>query len=270
MTQHPSFHKKRSYTLPALIIVLALIASFVVPTRLTLLRSAVVSVFYPFQYASAVVWQGTVSLPANIIDLHNLAKNNAALKARLDSLEPKLALLDELKSENDRLRESLGFQNKNRYGAALLPAMVIGRGASTWNSLIEINRGAGSAVRVNMPVIVKAGLVGKIIEVSRFSAKVLLLTDPLFSAAAADQRSRDYGVAEGYAPNKLRLKYVKAGGDIVPGDLIVTSAISSLFPSGLPVGTVSRAAKKESDLFYEVEIAPAADLSKLEEVFVVL
>jgi rod shape-determining protein MreC len=252
------------------LIVLALIASFVIPTRLSWLRAAAVSAVYPFQFAAAVVWRGTASLPANLMELRNLAKNNTELKARLDSLEPKLALLSELKSENDRLRDSLGFQNKNRFGSALLPAMVIGRSASSWNSIIEINRGSGSNVRVNLPVIVRAGLVGRVIEVSRFSAKVLLLTDPLFSAAAADQRSRDYGVAEGYAPFKLRLKYVRAGGDIAQGDPIVTSSISSLFPSGLPVGTVSRAVKKETDLFYEVEIAPAADLSKLEEVFVVL
>jgi rod shape-determining protein MreC len=270
VTKHPSFHKKRSYTLPAIIIVLALIASFTLPHRLTLVRSAVISAFYPFQFASAVVWKGTVSLPANIMDLRNLAKNNAELEARLDALEPKLALLAELKSENDRLRDALGFKNKNRYGTTLLPALVIGRGASTWNSIIEINRGAGSGVRVNMPVIVKAGLVGKIIEVARFSSKVLLLTDPAFSAAAADQRSRDYGVAEGFSPDKLRLKYVKASGDIAPGDLIVTSTISSLFPSGLPVGTVSRAVKKETGLFYEVELTPAVDLSKLEEVFVII
>jgi len=270
VTQHPSFHKKKSYTLPAVIVVLALCASFIIPARLTLLRSAAVSALYPFQFAAAAAWRGTVSLPANLLELRNLAKNNAELKARLDLLEPQLAQLGELKSENDRLRDSLGFRNKGRFGAALLPAMVIGRSASNWNSVIEINRGSGENVRANMPVVVKAGLVGKVIEVSASSAKVLLLTDPLFSAAAADQRSRDYGVAEGYAPFKLRLKYVRAGGDVTQGDPVVTSAISSLFPAGIPVGTVSRAVKKETDLFYEVEITPAADLSKLEEVFVVL
>lgn len=260
MTKHPSFHKKKSYTLPAVLIALALIASFVVPTKLALLRSAAVTAAYPFQFAAAVVWRGTVSLPANLLELRNLAKDNAELKARLDLQEPKLALFDELKSENDRLRDSLGYQNKNRFGAALLPAMVIGRSAANWNSIIEINRGSGSNVRVNMPVVVRSGLVGKVIEVTRFSSKVLLLTDPLFSAAAADQRSRDYGVAEGYSPFRLRLKYVRAGGDVAQGDPVVTSSISSLFPSGIPVGTVSRAAKKESDLFYEIEIVPAVDL----------
>jgi rod shape-determining protein MreC len=256
--------------LPAILIVLALIASFVIPTRLSLLRAAAVSAAYPFQFATAAVWRGTASLPANLMELRSLAQDNAELKARLDLLEPKLALLAELKSENDRLRDALGFQNKNRFGSALLPAMVIGRSAANWNSIIEINRGSGSNVRVNLPVVVKSGLVGKVIEVTRFSSKVLLLTDPLFSAAAADQRSRDYGVAEGYSPFRLRLKYVRAGGDVAVGDPIVTSSISTLFPSGIPVGTVSRAVKKETDLFYDVEIVPAADLSKLEEVFVVL
>ncbi len=270
MTRQPSFHKKKSYALPAVLIVLALVASFAIPHKLTLVRSAVSLAFYPFQTATAAVWRGTVSLPGNLAGLRDLAKDNAELKAKLDALEPQLAQFAELKSENDRLREALGFQGQGRYGAELLPAQVIGRGADDWNSVIEINRGSGARVRVNRPVVVRAGLVGKVIEVSRYSAKVLLLTDPQFSAAAADQRSRDYGVAEGYAPFKLRLKYVRAGGDVRPGDPIVTSAISTRFPAGIPVGSVSRAVKKETDLFYDVEITPAADLSKLEEVFVVL
>ncbi len=270
MTKQPSFHKKKSYALPAVLIVLALAASFAIPHKLALVRSAVSLAFYPFQSATAAVWRGTVSLPGNLIDLRDLARHNAELKAKLDALEPQINQLKELKSENDRLREALGLQAQSRYGARLLPAKVIGRGAASWCSLIEIDRGSGSGVRVNLPVVVRAGLVGKVIEVSRFSAKVLLLTDPRFSAAAADQRSRDYGVAEGYAPFKLRLKYVRAGGDVAVGDPIVTSTISTLFPAGIPVGTVSRAAKKETDLFYEIEITPAADLSKLEEVFVLL
>ncbi|MDD5594107.1 MAG: rod shape-determining protein MreC [Candidatus Margulisbacteria bacterium] len=270
MTKHPSFRKKKSYTLPAVIIVLALAASFLIPGRLSFFRSAAVSVIYPFQFAAAAFWHGAIRLPANILDLRNLARNNAELKQTLDALGPKLAQIDELKTENDRLRATLGFQSKNRYGAGLLPAMVIGRGASTWNSIIEINRGAGANVKVDMPVVVGAGLVGKIVEVARFSSKVLLLTDPLSSIAAADQRSRDLGVAEGYSPNKLKMKFVSTGGDVAVGDLVVTSSVSGLFPPGIPVGVVSRASKKETDLFYEIEIKPAAELSRLEEVFVVL
>jgi rod shape-determining protein MreC len=268
VTKQPSFRKKRSYTLPAVIVVLALIVSFVIPARLTLLRRAAVAAVYPFQYAAAVFWRGTAALPGNILNIRNLAVENSELKARLAEAGPKLALLEELSGENDRLKAALGFRGGNRYRLKLLPAKVIGRGAATWSSLIEIDRGSGSGVRVNLPVIAADGLVGKIVEVSPFSSKVLLLTDPLSSVAAADRRSRDNGVAEGYAPNRLKMKYVGADGDVATGDAIVTSAVSSLFPPGLPIGTVSRAAKKETDLFYEIELKPAADLSRLEEVFV--
>ena len=269
MTKQPAFKKKRSYTLPAIIVVLALIVSFVVPARLSLLRRAAVSAVYPFQYVTALFWRSTAELPGNIMNIRNLARENSDLKARLAEAEPKLTLLDELSNENDRLKAALGFRGGNRYRLKLLPAKVIGRGAATWSSLIVIDQGSGAGVRVNLPVIVAAGLVGKIVEVAPFSAKVLLLTDPLSSVAAADQRSRANGVAEGYAPNKLKMKYVGEGGGVATGDAIVASTVSSLFPAGLPIGTVSRAVKKETDLFYEIELKPAADLSRLEEVFVV-
>ncbi|MBN3032641.1 MAG: rod shape-determining protein MreC [Candidatus Saganbacteria bacterium] len=269
MTKHPSFRKKRSYTLPVVIIGLALLASFVVPVRLSLLRGAATAALYPFQFAAAVFWRGAVTLPVNIVNIRNLGRANSELKARLAEVEPKLARFDELSSENDRLREALGFRGGNRYRLALLPAQVIGRAAGTWNSIIVIGRGAAARVRVNRPVVVKDGLVGKVIEVSAFSAKVLLLTDPQSSVAATDQRSRAGGVAEGYSPNKLRMKYVGVTSDVATGDAVVTSTASGLFPAGIPVGTVAKAEKKESDLFYEIELKPAADLSRLETVFVV-
>jgi rod shape-determining protein MreC len=87
--------------------------------------------------------------------------------------------------------------------------------------------------------------------------------------AAVDRRSRDLGEIEGYSPRILVMKYVGSGGDVQPGDKIVTSSVSEIFPPGVPVGTVTRAEKKEHDLFYRIEVEPAAKFSKLEELFFV-
>lgn len=233
-------------------------------------RSTVAAAIYPLQWSIAVVYRGAVTFPQTVINLGNLARENSELKEKLNSAQPELVRFSELKIENDRLRELLGFQNRGRYKMKLLPAQVIGRGASPAQALLVINRGTGSGVAVDRPVIVAAGLVGKIVEVSRFSSKVMLLTDPLSSVAAADQRSRDFGIAEGRAPDRLRLKYMSANGEVAVGDIIVTSNVSDLFPPGLPVGVVIKAVKNETDLFYEVELKPSADLSKLEEVMIVL
>ena len=65
------------------------------------------------------------------------------------------------------------------------------------------------------------------------------------------------------------MKHVDARGDVRVGDIIVTSNISTIFPPGLPIGEVTRASRKEHDLFYHIEIKPAADFSKIEEIFLI-
>lgn len=266
----PVYRKKKSYSLAVSLVALALAASFIVPRQMAVIRLAAATAIFPFQWTAAVVWKGAVSTPSFFLQLANLSRENSKLKEKLDLTLPQLAQSEELKAENDRLRGLLDFKNGNRFGLKLLPAEVIGRGAAPWNSILEIGRGSSAGLKVNQPVIVKAGLIGKIIEVAPFSAKVLLLTDPQSSIAAADQRSRDFGVVEGLSPQLLKMKYVSAGADVKEGDLIVTSSVSRLFPPGLLIGKVVRAVKKESDLFLQIEIVPAADLSKTEEVLVVI
>lgn len=77
-------------------------------------------------------------------------------------------------------------------------------------------------------------------------------------------------MVEGHSPDTLDLKYISAGGDVKEGDSIVVSSISSILPPGIPIGAVTRATKREADLFYEIKIRPAVDFSRLEEVFLVL
>lgn len=271
MIRYRPFRKKRSFTLAAAIVLLALAFSyFSFGKNLFGLRSALISAFYPFQYGADAAWKGVTGFPSAVIAMGNLAKENAQLREKLNMAGAQLAVLEELKNENDRLRAGLDFKKSGRYGHRLLAAQVIGKSGYPWISVLEINRGAGAGVRPDTAVVVKEGLVGRVIEVAPFSSKVLLISDPFSSVAAADQRSRNSGVVEGHSPDTLYLKYISAGGDVKEGDKIVVSSISSILPPGIPIGTVTRASKGEADLFYEIKIKPAADFSRLEEVFLVL
>jgi len=270
VTAYTPFRKKRTYTLSAVIILLALLISLSAYRNMFGVRSILISAVYPFQFAVSSLWKGVTGIPSSVLNLRNLAKENAALKQKLNLTLPKLALQDELSAENERLRQALGFKYGNRYGFNLLPAAVIGRGASPWYTTLEINRGTSSGVKMGMPVIVKEGLVGRVIETAAFSSRVLLITDPDSGVVGADQRSRDYGLIEGYLPELLLMKHVSSAGDIRAEDKIVTSSISSIFPAGIPIGTVVRATKKEHDLFYQIEVRPSVKFSRLEEVFLVL
>ncbi|MFA4844456.1 MAG: rod shape-determining protein MreC [Candidatus Margulisiibacteriota bacterium] len=269
MTSYRPFKRKNSYSLAITVVLLALAVSYFSWLNLAGLRSLLTTVITPFQLATTVVWRGVTGAPGFVFSLGSQASENAALKSENNALAAKAATLVELAKENERLRQALDFRGGPRYGGRLVAARVIARSGSPWLSSIEIDKGAGSGVKPDCPVVVREGLVGRVVEVAPSSARVLLLTDAQSSVAGADQRSRDFGIVEGYSPDTLFLRYVSSGADVGVGDQIVTAAISSLFPPGIPIGTVSAATKAEADLFYEIKIKPAVNFSRLEEVFLV-
>jgi len=267
VTQFRSYKKKKSYLLPVFLILLAVTLSFSYPR---FLRPLIQNIIYPFQFVAVSLWKGTIKIPSFFLDLRNLSKENSRLRGELSILKPKLLPLDELAYENNRLRSLLNFKQNNFKHLKLLPAEVMGKSPTPWFSILEVNQGSRAGVSVNMPVVVDQGVVGRVIEVSLFSSKVMLLIDPESSVAAVDSRSRDFGVVAGSLPDKLYMKYVSAGGDILVGDLITTSQVSTIFPPGLPLGKVWQATKREHDLFYHIEIKPVVDFSRLEEVYIVI
>ena len=248
-----------------MLIIIALVISFSSFRGLFGARYLLFTAFYPVQVAGNAVWQAAVSIPVGIINLTSLARENTELRRKLNIAQAREALYNELQSENTRLKEALAFAGGNRYNLRLLAVQVLGREGE----FITISRGAAAGVKNDQPVIVKNGLVGRVVEVAQYSAKVQLLTDPLSTVAAVDQKSRDNGVLTGFTPGAFLLKYVSAG-EVGEGDPIVTSQASTIFPAGIPIGTVSKISKKESDLFYWIEVKPAVKYSRLEEVFIVL
>jgi rod shape-determining protein MreC len=248
VTRYRSFRKKRSFLLPGLIVLAALLLTYYSLPYFGAVRILGLTLLYPFQYSAGTAWNFTVGLPKALIGLRDLSAENSRLNEQLSRQSAELAQLAELKTENEQLRGDLGFARKGNYGGKLIAAQIIAKSGSPWPGVIEISGGGQRGFRVNMPVVAGAGLVGKIIEVAPLSAKVLLITDPLSSVAAAAQRSRDQGVVEGYSPDTLNLKYLG---------------------TGIPIGAVVSSVKNDADLFYQIKVKPAVDFYSLEQVFVV-
>jgi len=62
-------------------------------------------------------------------------------------------------------------------------AQVVGSTPSNFSQTVEINRGRSCGIRVGMPVLNAAGLIGKVTEVYNDRAVVMLITDPAYSLA---------------------------------------------------------------------------------------
>ena len=67
-----------------------------------------------------------------------------------------------------------------------------------------------------------------------------------------------------------KMDYVIKSSDVLIDDIVVTSGLGGIFPKGLPIGKISRIGEGLGELFIDIDITPAVDFSKLEEVLVIL
>jgi rod shape-determining protein MreC len=196
--------------------------------------------------------------------LRALAAQAATARREVDSLR---SLLD--------LRFPASFPDDFRYIAASVTALP----ASAFEQRVVVSAGWNDGVRKNDAVINGDGLVGKVLVAGSRTSRVLLLTDPLSAAAAADvaKHSDATGLVEAARAGSGALVFnqVEKEQHVERGDVIVTKGtregeLDSLFPRDIPIGTVSSVSKTDIDLFQRIQIDPYVDFESLDNVYVLV
>lgn len=203
----------------------------------------------------------------NYVFLLSTQRNNVALQEENRRLLNSIASLRETQQENLRLRRLLNFEEKTALKGTL--AQVIARDVSPEYRSIRINRGEQQGVKRNMAVLTDEGIVGRVFRVTGHTADVVTILDPLSAVDAIVERSRSRGIVEGKSEELAHLKYALRTDDIQPGDVLISSGLGGVFPKGVPLGAVARVNRKPFGTSQEVDIRPAVDFGKLEEVLVV-
>ena len=203
-----------------------------------------------------------------ILFYHRTFDEYLRLRKEVNGLKARLVGFEEVLLENNRLEKILDLKRSLLFPS--VAASVIGRDPSKWNAVMIIDKGKQDGVDLGMPVIEALGVVGKVAEVSDRRSKVILISDPSFSVAAVIQRSREVGLVSGTLQGLSRLRYLPADADVQVGDQIVSSQLSSSFPEGLLIGEVIAVDKNANSDMIDCIVQPAASLSQIEEVLVVL
>ena len=204
----------------------------------------------------------------NYFYLVGLREENSELKKALTKSRSQINKLREAGLANKRLNRLLHFQSYSKFPA--IGARVVSWDPGPWFKTMTIDRGGSAGLQPGMPVICDLGVVGRIVETSPHFSKVLLIIDYNSSIDAVIQRNRVRGILAGKSEAQCALKYVLKNDDVVRGDLVTASGRGGVFPRGLVLGSVVRVRKPGHDIFMEVEVAPAVDFDRLEEVLVVL
>jgi len=207
------------------------------------------------------IWSG-------YIDLVTVRRENRKLTETVKILNSRLTAANEAVLSNERLQKLLQLKSSLHFPA--VAASVVGEDGSPWFRTIVIDRGSVDGLREGMPVVAIDGVVGQVVKVAAGSSRVLLLTDHASGIAGVVQRSRARGVVKGAGGGLCSLEFSLREEDVKVGDTVVTSGIGGIFPKGLPVGEVSMVRKGEYGIFQTVDIRPRVNVSRLEEVLVIL
>ncbi len=254
------------------ILVILIIAMFLTSEERTGLSK--IEVFFRDLIAPVQSWvnkvcDSVVDAFSFIGNIRNLSRENRVLKNQVEELTYLNNSLNEAKAENERLRRLLEVSRMIPYDKVV--AEVIARSPDNWYSNIVINKGYDDGIRKDMAVITHAGLVGKISEVTKRTATVLLLTDPRSAVGGLNQRTRDIVLVEGSAElkNHLLLKPLDDMPELHKGDVVISSGLGGIFPKGLVIGKIVVVEKGDFGMTTTAVVEPAVDFGKLEYVMVI-
>ena len=231
-----------------------------------LLRYWVVSAITPLERGVVNTSHGVRHIWSDYIYLRGVRDENRALKEQIDRMR-----IDEVRLKQDadqarRLQALLAF--KEQFISQTVPAQVIGSSGSEQSRILYIDKGAGDGIQPDMAVISPGGIVGKVLRVFRSSSQVLEISDQSSGVGAILEKSRLQGILKGSASGEVSMQYVMSDEKVETGERVLTSGGDRIFPKGLPIGTVT-AVNPGRDLFLNIRVKPAADLSRLEEVLVI-
>jgi rod shape-determining protein MreC len=243
------------------------------------LQGAGATVLRPFQIAANRVARPFQDLYDYFAGLINAKSERDRLRADLQRTRQQLIQLQVSAQENKTLRTELHYLSGPHFPGGYTPvtAAIISKPASQFEQQFVIAAGSADGIRDNDPVVTAAGLVGKVTKVVGGAAQVTALTDEESAVSAIDIHTRAEGIVRhGHGPGStLFLDQVPKSEHVAIGDTVVTSGwhngpLSSIYPQGIAIGSVSSAGFSSNDLFARVQITPYVDFSSLDSVVVLV
>jgi rod shape-determining protein MreC len=238
------------------------------PGQVGFFKKVVMEAASPVERGILSASQGIKEVWDRYLFLVGIESENRNLRKKIAELQNEINSYREMYYEVGRLKKLLSLEETIIYSA--VAARVVSHERSSLFKTIIIDKGTDEGLSASLPVVTHQGIVGRVIESSWNVSRVLLVTDYNSNIDAIVQGSRAQGIMQGGGQRLARLKYVQRTDEVKAGDTVVTSGLGGIFPKGLILGTVVAAEKGEKGLFQHVEVAPAADITKLEEVLVLI
>ena len=234
-----------------------LIVSLVI---LTLNNKPEVKQIRNYAFASFAVWADIIQLAnsSTSSELNSLQIENARLMLQVNKLR-------EYALENAELKSLLNFKIASKY--KLIPTTIISKNVSKTQGVFIINSGLKDSIKRSMPVLNEKGLVGIVAEATDNYSIIQTIHSSSFKISATITRSNIDGVVS-WNGDKLVASNIPTTSDIIQGDRVVTSTLSTILPPSIPIGLVVIKESNISGLLSKVSIQPFVDVNSIKNVFV--
>lgn len=192
-------------------------------------------------------------------DLH---QRNAALEMEVINLRRQV---DDLTLEKEQERVEASAQPRDY---DYIFAHVISNSVTQPHNYITINRGSDHGIKPEMGVVDHNGVVGIVNVVGKRSARIISLLNPDLRLSCKVKDDNFFGslVWDGKDPYHAVLEEMPRHVQFQPGDTIVTSGYSAVFPEGLIVGTIESQIRDKNDNFFSLRIRLTTDFTQLSTV----
>jgi rod shape-determining protein MreC len=196
-----------------------------------------------------------------------LASENERLRREINGLLSQSAVVENLKKENDFLRQGLDLELGKDFELKL--ADIVGKNAA--RDILIIDKGAKDGMAAGMPVITgERALAGKVSKVYDDFSEVTLATSKDFSFDVKIGESGIDGLVKGRGGYCAAIDLVPKDRELESGQTIFTGGLGGIFPEGLLVGKIEEVRRNDVEMFQSAQIAPAFDAARSRQVFVAI
>ena len=236
------------------------------------LRGLAATVIGPVETAVGAAAAPFVSVAQSVTSFGNAQERNDIAAQELAQATGS----DQTQTDNARAATSLDSMLKTAgtRGLQVIPARVVAYGsAQTFSGTVTIDAGSNDGLNSEMSVMNGNGLVGKIIAVGPTTATVQLVTDDDSVVGARLVKTGDAGARQGTGQaGESILRLLDPTSPVKEGDQLVTfgSPDGKPYVAGLPLGTVTGMRGEPGQADRVAIVAPAARMSALDVVGVVV
>ena len=224
-------------------------------------RTQLATLVSPVQWLVSMPGKGVSWASVSLSSQTSLIDQNRQLSDELLEKKVRLQRMQTLEAENAQLRDLLKARPRRDIDYMMSELVMLDN--DPYRQQMIIDRGEGDGAYIGQPVIDASGVAGKVIEMSRFTSRVLLINDIQQAVPIQVVRNGLRFIAQGTGdPDGLQVLHVPNNADVRPGDLLVTSGLGGEFPAGYPVATVTDVQNSTNGPFAQVEARSASRLER--------